>query len=351
MCIIHYLTFIIHHLTLKKMVTPQSLGLHLQEWTKELSALEFLAKFNEFFADKPISKEWIIEWQIFINEIPLEKKHEYLQYAVLNFREWILLNFWDKNQIFPVNINPENAVLNSFRALWACFSYMNEFHFNFLPPEIDLKDRFVYLVKRSLWEDICLNGQDFSKADLSYWDLENANVRYANFDNVTLFYGKFKNCDFSHSSFKSINMSYAIFEKCFLVHTDFKNANIPQNNWKNCIFFDPNFYACEMSISDFDDSYLTHANFEQANLVWSVFTDTQIYKGNFRKARISHCDFGRANLRESTLLNSDISESQFIFADLTDVHIDAHLAENTNFQNADISQQSKNILLKKGAKF
>ncbi len=332
------------------MLTPQSLGLHLQEWTKELTPLEFLGKFNEFFADKTLSKQWILDWEVFLHEIALSQKHDFLQYCVQHFPYWLSLNFWDKNQTFPQDMNPENAVLNSFKAIWACFANMNLYHFNFLPDDIALKDRFAFLVKRSLWEDICLNGQDLSFANLSYWDLENANMRYANFNEAKLFYGKFKNCDFTHSTFVGIDIGNTIFENCFFIHADFKDAHIPQNNWKNCNFFDANFRNSEMSISDFDDSLLTYCNFENVNLILSVFTDTNIFKGNFFKARLENCDFSRANLTESTFAQSNISESRFVQTDLTDVNVDVAHAENAILREADISQQAKNILVKKGAK-
>lgn len=333
------------------MITPQSLGLHLASWTKEIAPDEFLGNFNEFFADKFITKEWIVEWEIYTQEIPLTEKYQYLQYAALNFDKWISMNFWYEKQPFPQNINPETAILNTFRAIWACFANMNVFHVNFLPDDISLKDRFAYWVRRSLWEDICLNGQDLSGANLSYWDLENANVRYAYFDEAVLFYGRFKNCDFSHTNFQKISMSNTIFEHCFFVHTDFQSAHIPQNNWKGCTFFDANFKGCEMSITDFDDSILTHTNFENTNLTQSILTDTHIFRGYFARSCLTYCDFSRADLTESNFIHSNLAESKFFETELGEVFWENAHVENALVRNAQINQQSKNILVKKGMKF
>jgi len=139
------------------------------------------------------------------------------------------------------------------------------------------------------------------------------------------------NSDFSNRIFKEMNLENVFFDRSNLSNVEFIDSNIAGTSFK----------FSNLKNVDFSDMDLTNTNFSGANL-----SNVDIKKKDFSNAIINGADLTNAILTNHdlsnmdfsyTILNTDLTNTNFSGANLSHSIISPSKTSETNFENANLS--------------
>ena len=155
-----------------------------------------------------------------------------------------------------------------------------------------------------------LSYADLDRADLQDGDLPNANLSYAHLTNANLSYAYLPEVDLRHAYLVNTNLSYSRMSSADLRYAYLYNAN------------------------------LSYADLRQANLAGAVLYESDLRHADLRYAELTGVNFAVANLtgadfRYAQLSNADLAWSYLAGADLSNAWLfSAELAGTLGFNTA-----------------
>ena len=155
-----------------------------------------------------------------------------------------------------------------------------------------------------------LSYADLDRADLQDGDLPNANLSYAHLTNANLRYAYLPEVDLRHAYLVNTNLSYSRMSSADLRYAYLYNAN------------------------------LSYADLRQANLAGAVLYESDLRHADLRYAELTGVNFAVANLtgadfRYAQLSNADLAWSYLAGADLSNAWLfSAELAGTLGFNTA-----------------
>ncbi len=145
-------------------------------------------------------------------------------------------------------------------------------------------------------------SRTFEKANLSYSNLENANLRGCCFSQANFDFSNLCNSEFAYSkcpkaSFYSVKANGASFFHALLFQTNFNNSSV-----KNV---------------DFNHANIEQSHFNDVDASDSCFSCSDLYKTSFLHSNLNNVSFIRANMDSSVLIDCSIENSKFLYATLS----------------------------------
>lgn len=197
--------------------------------------------------------------------------------------------------------------------------------YRYLNPETDSLTKIlsperaqllVFLIESKL--DTNTYNQIFDKADFSYAEISNDNLRGyylkgINLANADLSYSDLAGANMSNADLSFADLSEVKFDLANVRHADFSAADLSFStlgkaiNKSDAIFSD----GADLSYIDFSSSSLVNCNFLDVDLSNSDFREADLTSVSFINSDIEYCRFDKSILVETRFNDSEISCSNF----------------------------------------
>ncbi len=285
-------------------------------------------------------KTWANSLHISVREAVAKRLSDYLP-------EFLRLGFIIFDDTL-LNYDLEKLPTRTFEGYWSVLSYLNT-KGNLLPISIELKDIFAFLVRKSKPYQINLQKQNFSDANIAFWDLENADLSDA----------KFNRCKFLKCNIKKSKMTNTFFTKAHILESDFAGANAKNAKFDFCktsnfSMFQSNLEDAIWNEADLTGAYLVECNlakndFLKCELTMADLQDCNATQSRWSFARLCKTDLHNCNLNESNFYQAMIDETDFTDSKLYDIQFDVISAKGAILTGSFMSNQTLNTWILKGA--
>ncbi len=224
------------------------------------------------------------------------------------------LNFYHDSEL-QRHIPPHEITANAFYAFWTILSYTHRQQ-NHLPPSLDLKNRFAYILKKARPDYLNLSFQNLDQCNLSFLEVDQADFRYASLEKAVLLHSKLPEANFHNCNLQEAILNSAHFPKAFFSFANLKKAQFLDANCHQTVFHGANLETAELSRCNLGQARLDQVNLQHADLTEASLT----------RAHIRRSDLAYTNLSKSTLYQADLRGSALHHATLY----------MTNFQEAQL---------------
>jgi uncharacterized protein YjbI with pentapeptide repeats len=175
-----------------------------------------------------------------------------------------------------------------------------------------------------------LSYADLDRADLQDGDLPNANLSYAHLTNANLRYAYLPEVDLRHAYLVNTNLSYSRMSSADLRYVYLYNTNLSYSRMS----------SADLRYAYLYNANLSYADLRQANLAGAVLYESDLRHADLRYAELTGVNFAVANLtgadfRYAQLSNADLAWSYLAGADLSNAWLfSAELAGTLGFNTA-----------------
>jgi uncharacterized protein YjbI with pentapeptide repeats len=168
-------------------------------------------------------------------------------------------------------------------------------------------------------EPLDISGADFSRASLSFANLEGARVENVKFRGATLRNANLYSASIQGSSFVDADLSHAFLVNArgggsYFSYADLTSARLMRADFHDSVFDwadlrDANLEGAKLSRASFEFTMLHHASLQQTDLTDAILTysnlgDADLDRANLSRALIGATVFGGTNLRHVAGLES-----------------------------------------------
>lgn len=320
---------------------------YFDSYSPMLSEKESLSILVHLWKDISIQAKEVVEIKNWVNSLHISVREAIAKRLSDYLPEFLRLGFFVFDEQL-VDYNIEILPSRTFEGYWSVLSYLNT-KGNLLPMSIELKDIFAFLVRKSSPFQINLQKQNFSDTNISFWDLENADLTDAKFDRCKFLKCNIKNSMMTNTSFTKSYIAESNFSKASAKNAKFdfcktSNFSMFQSDLENAIWNEADLSGaylveCNLAKNDFLKCELTMADLQDCYAKQSRWSFARLYKTD-----LHNCDLNEANFYQAILDGTDFTSSK-----LYDIQFDVVSAQGTILTDSLMSNQTLNTWILKGA--
>lgn len=147
----------------------------------------------------------------------------------------------------------------------------------------------------------------------------NCNFSGVNLSNIIFVDCKFDSCNLSLVTFNNTALRDITFTNCKMLGLHFENCDKfgLSINFQNCILNHSSFFRVKLKNTSIINSNLTEVDFTECELPGTIFTGSDFFGATFYKTNIEKCDFRQAVNYSINPNNNQIAKSKFSMPQIT----------------------------------
>jgi uncharacterized protein YjbI with pentapeptide repeats len=312
-----------------------------------LTAQEALSILVHFWKDTHLKNDDIEQIKHWIKNLHPDIRQAIAQKLTNFLPEFLRLGF----VIFDEKLNDyliTDLPLKTFNGFWSVLSRLHTGQ-NLLPISVELKDIFCFLVAKAKTCQLNLYKQNLSDANISFWEIENADLTEVRLDRCKMLQCKIRNSVFNQASFVK-----ALLIQCNFSEAEAKNVRFDNIKTSSFFMYKSNLIQSSWIEADLHGAYLvesdiSHNDFTKADLVLANLQDCKAFQTRWNFANLRNADLHNCILNENNFYQSNLDDVDFTGSQLYDIQFDALTSKGAILKDAFMGSQAATTWVWKGA--